>query len=605
MGVIFITLFLLFQFASKIMIRIFKTEKQTDKKKGFLTSVTIYSFIIFFMVIGLEIFLRIYFNNRISNNVFFERVNISGLSREEFNQYINSLSKNYTGVDVNIGSEKYRINLADINYSLDADKNWQSSYAAKKTYLNNPYLLSFPSILKNITVEPVISYDKQLLSDEVNKILSMSSVKPVFEKIILTEGAIALIEGKDGFSVNEEKAVYTVLSAILEQKKFTTLELHPISSAIDSAKREEILKEAGGLIGKSMAINFEEESYNLSDSKLIDTLNDRNENGYVYISEIISDVSNKFNRDPKEPVFVFENGKVVEFAPSIYGVSVDQDALSTQIINQRKTLSESGESNVEMDLPFTKTPPKTNTENVNNLGIKEKIGGGISYFKGSIVSRIHNIKLASSKFNGVLISPGEIFSFNKTLGDVSKVTGYQPAYIIKDGQTILGDGGGVCQVSTTLFRAALNAGLPIIERKSHSYRVGYYEQSFPPGLDATVFDPSTDLKIKNDTENYILIQTMFDENNKMLTFDLYGTKDGRIATLTKPVITNSTPPPEDLYIDDPSLKSGIVKQIDYKAWGAKVYFSYKVERGGSSIFEKIFYSNYQPWQAKFLRGTGL
>jgi vancomycin resistance protein YoaR len=167
----------------------------------------------------------------------------------------------------------------------------------------------------------------------------------------------------------------------------------------------------------------------------------------------------------------------------------------------------------------------------------------------------------------------------------------------------LGDGGGVCQVSTTFFRAALNAGLPIVERRSHSYRVAYYEQGFSPGLDATVFDPTTDLKIKNDTDNYILIQTIFNEKESRLTFDLYGTNDGRISTVGKSVIKSSTPPPEDLYIDDPTLKIGVVKQIDYKAWGAKVYFNYKVEKDGVILFEKIFYSNYQPWQAKFLRGT--
>ena len=587
------------------MVQIFKTEKLSNIKQKFLISVALYSFIFFFIVMGLEIFLRAYFNNKISNNVFFKGINISGLSREEFNQFIYTLSKNYTEIDVNIGSEKYRINLGDIKYSLDADRNWQLSYTSKKTYLKNPYLLSFPLTLKSASVEPVISYDKQLLSEEVNKILSLSSTKPVFDKVVLTDRTIQLIEGKNGFLADEDGAIKIVINAISEQKKSATFDLHPVSSAFDGAKRESILKEADGLVGKTISINFEEENYKLSDSKLISTLNDRVENSYVNISEIVTEISEKYNRDPKEPIFIFENGKVTEFTPSIYGVSVDRDILSTQIINQRKILSESKDTDITIDLPFIKTPPKTNTENVNNLGIKEKIGSGTSNFKGSIVSRIHNIKLASSKFNGVLISPGETFSFNKTLGDVSKVTGYQPAYIIKDGQTVLGDGGGVCQVSTTLFRAALNTGLPIIERKSHSYRVGYYEQGFPPGLDATVFDPTADLKIKNDTGNHILIQTIFDENNKMLTFDLYGAKDGRIVTLTKPVITNSTPPPEDLYVDDPGLKSGIVKQIEYKAWGAKVYFNYRVERDGSNIFEKIFYSNYQPWQAKYLRGTGI
>jgi len=238
------------------------------------------------------------------------------------------------------------------------------------------------------------------------------------------------------------------------------------------------------------------------------------------------------------------------------------------------------------------------------LGIKELVGLGKSKFVGSIPSRIHNIKLAASKFNGILVKPEEIFSFNQILGEVSKETGYEQAYIIKEGQTVLGDGGGVCQVSTTLFRAALNTGLPILERQAHAYRVGYYEQDSPPGFDATVFSPSPDLKFKNDTPGHLLIQTKFDGNNKTLVFEIYGTKDNREVYISKPVISGTTPPPEDLYIDDPTLPSGKIKQIDWKAWGAKVWFDYKVTRDNQEIFSKRFYSNYRPWQAKFLRGIG-
>jgi vancomycin resistance protein YoaR len=168
---------------------------------------------------------------------------------------------------------------------------------------------------------------------------------------------------------------------------------------------------------------------------------------------------------------------------------------------------------------------------------------------------------------------------------------------------MLGDGGGVCQVSTTFFRAVLNTGLPIIERRSHSYRVGYYEQDSPVGLDATVYAPSTDFKFRNDTNNHILIQTEFLPKKAMLIFEIYGTDDGRSATISKSVISSVTPPPEDLYIDDPTLPAGTIKQIDYKAWGAKAYFTYTVERDGETIFEKTYYSTYQPWQAKFLKGT--
>jgi len=133
--------------------------------------------------------------------------------------------------------------------------------------------------------------------------------------------------------------------------------------------------------------------------------------------------------------------------------------------------------------------------------------------------------------------------------------------------------------------------------------VGYYEQKSQVGLDATIFDPTADLKFKNDTPAYLLIQVQTEVKNKKLTFALYGTHDGRTVTISKSRIWDQVPPPPDLYQDDPTLPRGQIKQIDWKAWGAKVAFDYKVERGSEVLQKRTFYSAYRPWQAIFLRGT--
>jgi Uncharacterized vancomycin resistance protein len=153
------------------------------------------------------------------------------------------------------------------------------------------------------------------------------------------------------------------------------------------------------------------------------------------------------------------------------------------------------------------------------------------------------------------------------------------------------------------FRAALNAGLPILERHSHAYRVSYYENDSPPGFDATVFAPFVDLKIKNDTNAYILIQTKIDKENNLLFFYLFGQKDGRKIEIEKPKIWNIASPLPPKYQDDPTLKKGVIKQIDFPAWGAKVNFHYKVVKNGEILFEKDFFSFYRPWQAVYLVGT--
>lgn len=321
------------------------------------------------------------------------------------------------------------------------------------------------------------------------------------------------------------------------------------------------------------------------------------------LATALSPLAEEINDKPSDALFTFENGRVTAFKPSVNGHEIDTTVLNNQLLSKALTVISSQKGMVIIiPLQIKTIEPKITTDKANNLGIKELIGVGNSVFRGSIPNRIYNINLAASRFQGILIAPGEVFSFNKILGDVSSFTGYRQAYVIQNGKTVLGDGGGVCQVSTTFFRALLNAGLPIIERNQHSYRVGYYEQDSPPGFDATIFVPNVDLKFKNDTKNYILIQTGVDLNNLSLTFYLYGAKDGREVNISKPVITNQTPAPPDIYQDDPTLLKGQTKQIDFAAPGANVYFTRTVTKNGRVIISDKFVSNYQPWQAIYLRG---
>ncbi|KKQ35482.1 MAG: VanW family protein [Microgenomates group bacterium GW2011_GWA2_37_6] len=322
------------------------------------------------------------------------------------------------------------------------------------------------------------------------------------------------------------------------------------------------------------------------------------------LEENLKPTIEKIEKKPVEALFNFEGGKVKEFRISVDGRQVNKEELNQLIISKaRLVINSTNQKVIIITIPVKVVKPTLTTESVNKMGIKELIGTGTSLFQHSIESRIYNVDLAASRLNGALVAPGETFSFAKAIGDISSFTGYKQAYIIQNGKTVLGDGGGVCQVSTTLFRAALIAGLPIEERTAHAYRVSYYEQDSPPGIDATVYVPTVDLKFRNDTPNHILIQTVVDLNELRLTFNLYGTKDGRISEISTPVITNQTPAPEARYEDDPTLQKGVVKQVDFAAAGAKVYFTRTVTKNGKVIIFDKFTSNYRPWQAVYLRGT--
>ena len=320
------------------------------------------------------------------------------------------------------------------------------------------------------------------------------------------------------------------------------------------------------------------------------------------IEEFITKSEESYNKPARNALFKFENGKVTSFRNEVTGLKILSDKFLSDFDENIKDLK-NGKYSKSIKLEYEVIHPEITLAQSNSFGIEEEIAVGKSDYTHSIPERVHNVILAASKFNGVLIPKDKIFSFVEAIGDISSLTGYKPAYIIKDGKTVLGDGGGVCQVSTTLFRAALNAGLPIVERHPHAYRVGYYENDSKPGFDATIFAPSVDLKIKNDTPGYILIQTEMDQENNLLSFHFYGKKDNRKIEITDIALWDVSSPPAPRYQDDPTLKKGITKQVDFPAWGSKASFVYKVYKNDQLAINEKYYSFYKPWQAVFLVGT--
>ncbi len=321
------------------------------------------------------------------------------------------------------------------------------------------------------------------------------------------------------------------------------------------------------------------------------------------LKEFTNTIEDQYNKPARNALFTFENNRVVSFREDEKGMKMN----SAKFLNDVDRAVNSFNKNLEnKTIAYQEMPidAEITLKNANNFGIEELIGEGKSNYTHSIPERIHNLTLAASKFHGILIPKGKTFSFNDTVGDISSLTGYQPAYIIQNGKTVLGDGGGICQVSTTLFRTAMNAGLPITDRTAHAYRVLYYENDSKPGFDATVYSPTVDLKFTNDTPAAILVVLEQDKENNILRFKFYGKRDGRKVELSDVKLYDEQPPPPAVYQDDPTLKKGVTKQVDFSAWGAKSVFTYKVTKQNSEGFEKTFFSMFKPWQAVYLVGTG-
>lgn len=331
---------------------------------------------------------------------------------------------------------------------------------------------------------------------------------------------------------------------------------------------------------------------------------------YEKLQEKMDAIAEQINIKHKNAKFVMENDRVIEFQISKEGQELNKEETMKKIEETVLDIGQCGQaacaSNTEdetkdtqIELAVQETAPLVTTESVNTMGIQEVVGIGESNFAWSPTNRRHNIAVGSQKLHGLIIAPDEVFSLNAAIGAVNAATGFKPELVIKGNRTIPEYGGGLCQIATTMFRAALNAGVPILERQNHSYRVSYYEP--PVGTDATIYKPHPDLKFKNNTGNSLLIQTNIEGDN--LTYTLWGTDDGRKIEMGESVMWNITNPPPSKFIETLDLPPGQKKCTEHAHKGADVYFDYKVTYPDGEIEEKRFSSHYRPWQEVCLIGV--
>lgn len=323
---------------------------------------------------------------------------------------------------------------------------------------------------------------------------------------------------------------------------------------------------------------------------------------------ILEQIARQVNRDEQNARFIFndETRLLEAIQASSQGREVDLTA-SIEVIEQAVARGEQGAS-LQVNI---KQPQVSDSANGAELGITENVMTYTSYFRGSSASRMQNIRTAAAQFHGILVAPGETFSMGAALGDISLDSGYAEALIIYGGRTIQGVGGGVCQVSTTLFRAAFFAGFPIPERYAHAYRVSYYEQSATgldprlSGLDATVYFPLVDFKFTNDTPYWLLMETYFSAQSQTLTWKFYSTKDGRSVQWQTTGPQNIVAPPPPVLQQNSSLGSEEFKQVDWAAEGADVTVNRTVMMGDKIHFVDKFVTYYQPWAAVCEYGSGI
>lgn len=511
------------------------------------------------------------------------------------------------------GEQRWKVAPADLGVRLDAADTAMRAYRlGRDGPLFQDLWLQAQMSLDGYALEPTLTYDPALTAAYLRR-LAQEVDQPVRDAVLVIRGlqvsATASQVGRQVDVAATRDLLEQALRAMAGREvPLVVREIPPTVANVDRARQQ-----VEQMIAADLRLLVPEEigkgPWVLSQERLAEMLRLQQVKGpegpaweawldQNTLTDLLQEIAAAVDQEARDARFDFDpiTGTLTPLVMSQNAYHLDL-AASLERIN-RQVLTP--ERDVVLAVEITK--PKVSVEDALTYGIRELVSKGTTSFKGSSAGRARNIQVAASKFHGLVIPPGEVFSFNQYLGEVTAEEGYEESLIIFGDRTVRDVGGGICQVSTTAFRAAFWGGFEIVERWPHTYRVSWYEP--PVGLDATVFSPLVDFKFRNDTPYYLLMETEADLATGTLTFSFYGTRAGRQVEMEGPVIGNEQDPDPPLYKPDPTLPLQEVRQVERAVRGMDVTVRRTVREGDRIVHQDTFVSRYAPWRAVYLVGTG-
>jgi len=577
------------------------------------------------LAIALLIGFEAVYADRVYPGVYVQSIDLSGRTLEESARLITgALPYAYEGkIQFNYQDRVWEATPMDLGFLVDPTTSAQQALNVGRSgwFISN-LLDKGRAWFEGVRLSPVAVYDERVAQTFVQEIADEIN-QPVIEAALALDNTEVIFKsGQVGLEVDIQSTLSAVETLLTQMQSgavpLIVTETPPL--ILDASAQAELAKQilsqplvltdGEGEESKTWMIPPED----LAAMLIIKRVEDGEAENLTYhialnvdlFSVYLNSLTSEVQIEPTNSRFVFNNDtaelEVIE--PAVIGRALNVQASIEHINEQLKA----GKHKIALQFD-TVNPEVTDDMTGEDLGIVENIETRTTYFYNSDPARKQNIQIASSQFHGLLIAPGETFSMAEALGDISLENGYAEALIIYGDQTIQGVGGGVCQVSTTLFRTAFFAGFPIVERHAHAYRVGYYEYEYNgsknsrwAGLDAAVYVPIVDLKFTNDTDVWLLMETYV--VGESLTWKFYSTDDGRTVDWDTTGLMNKVPAPEPVYRENPDLEKGEKKQVDYEAEGADVTIKRTVYKDGKVYFSDVFRTHYQPWQAIFEYGPG-
>jgi vancomycin resistance protein YoaR len=492
-----------------------------------------------------------------------------------------------------------------IRYDIDRAISAAMGYGRSNSLLRDT-VLRWRARIKPVHLDPDISIDEVRIKKGI-----VSATKDIVPAVQHAEIHVAWNKGAgraDTTTTAERAGVELRLDIAMneleEQSKslwFAPIELHDatVEPSVRLAEVKELEDDVPAFLAHApFTLTYGEDAYAVDPATLASWTGVRSTDGTLRLAidpDLFHDgirTLAQIEKTAKKGSLVIRDGRVESFEAGTEGVAI-QDMATIEGIEA------AWDSSSTFPIVTVREEPALAGADPERLGIREIVGIGTSNFSGSPTNRRKNIALGVKKVNGSLIAPGAEFSLLETLGgEFTAAEGWLPELVIKGNETIPEYGGGLCQIGTTTFRAALQSGMKITQRRNHSYRVRYYE---PAGTDATIYDPSPDFRFVNDTKQHIYINAFITGDD--VIYEFWGTDDGRKVTVGKPRIYNITSPPPKKLIETLDLPPGKTKCTESAHAGADAEFDYKIVYADGTVHEETFRSHYIPWQAVCLVGV--
>lgn len=552
------------------------------------------------------------YQSRIYPNVTVLGVNVGGLSLAEAKQALEDHIRPFyeTPVVLTFEDRTWGVTGAELGLTMNFDSSLQQAYRIGRTRDMVVNMQTIQSVLQQGTDIPVtIVIDERKAQESIARLASVIDKPAVDPRLQTTGTSLWVIPGETGRMVLVDETVARireVLPSLVPNQPVTVA-----TKSLPMRITDQAIKDAQArfyeLIGQPVVLNVGDKEY-VWDSdtlaRMVDVAQVTTESGtdkFVlafnpYMLERRISIIADDNLTPHvNPRLNWDNGTLTITDPGKPGWRINQyegrDLVIASVNQSTRT--------VELFPRYLPVP--INQANLDTLGITEVISEGKSDFSGSAPYRVTNIEVGLKRLDGILIAPGEEFSFNNAIGNIDADNGFVEGYAIIANRTQLEFGGGICQDSTMLFRAAFWAGLPITERWGHSFYISWYDKYGPTGMDATIFTGGPDLKFVNDTGNWILMQTESNARTGIASIKFYGTPTNRTVELVHNIYARSPAPETPVYVADEEQPAGTVKHSDRARDGLSIEIRRTVtDPDGTVRPQDVFLTQFQPWPNIFV-----